>query len=156
MRTRPIRRSLTLIVLAGCAGTGTTSAGTSAVAAVDPWLGPRATAFQRPGFASGARIAVLHGNPADTGYFVLRLGLPDGYAIPPHWHPTTEFVTVLQGTFLFGMGERADRAQVRALPVGSLAAVPERMPHFAFADGATVVQVHGRGPFQLNLVAPVP
>ena len=46
-----------------------------------------------PGFAPGAKIAVLHGNPAGPGGFVLRLQFPDGYQIPVHWHPTGENAT---------------------------------------------------------------
>jgi anti-sigma factor ChrR (cupin superfamily) len=120
------------------------------------WMGDSSVDFVRPGFAPGARLTVLYGNPADTGYFVLRLAFPDGYAVPPHWHPTTEMITVLDGTFVIGMGERADRAQARAIRVGGVGAAPAKMPHFAWADGATVVQVHGTGPFQLNLVTPTP
>ena len=118
----------------------------------DPWLMERAVDFNRPGFAAGAKISVLQGNPADTGYFVLRLSLPDGYAIPPHWHPTTEIVTVLRGTFLLGMGERADRSTAKSMAVGEVQAIEPRMAHYAWAQGNTVVQVHGSGPFQLNLV----
>lgn len=138
------------LALAAC------SRGTPAVTitpATDPWLMGKAADFNRPGFPTGAKIAVLHGNPADTGYFVLRLSLPDGYHIPPHWHPTTEVVTVLRGTFLLGMGERADRAKAASMSEGQVQAIMPRMAHFAWARGNTVVQVHGAGPFQLNLVA---
>lgn len=120
----------------------------------DPWLMGRGAPWSPAGFPTGGRIAVLHGNPADTGYFVLRLSLPDNFAIPPHWHPTTEIVTVLRGTFHIGMGERADRGQTRALVEGSVGVAPARMAHFAWTQGNTVVQVHGSGPFTLNLVTP--
>jgi Cupin domain len=122
----------------------------------DTWLGTNAADFRAPGFPAGARIAVLHGNPADSGNFVVRLRFPDAYAVPPHWHPTTEIVTVLRGTFVLGMGERADRSQARPVGVGGVAVAPARMPHYAWAQGETVVQVHGRGPFQLNLVGQTP
>lgn len=136
------------ILLAACAPTQPAPL----TAATDPWLMERGADFVRPGFPSGAKISVLHGNPADTGYFVLRLSLPDGYAIPPHWHPTTEIVTVLRGTFLLGMGERPDRAAATAMSVGAVQAIHPRMAHYAWARGNTVVQVHGSGPFQLNLL----
>ena len=35
----------------------------------------------------GAQGAVLQGDPAKAGPFTLRLKLPDGYRIPPHYHP---------------------------------------------------------------------
>ncbi|MGI8917031.1 MAG: cupin domain-containing protein, partial [Pyrinomonadaceae bacterium] len=37
--------------------------------------------------AAGAKVAVLEGDPAKEGFFTMRLWLPDGFKIPPHWHP---------------------------------------------------------------------
>jgi len=47
----------------------------------------------------GAEYAVLEGDPSKEGPFVMRIRVPDGYRIPPHWHPKTERVTVMSGTF---------------------------------------------------------
>src|SRR5213078_4406275 len=47
-----------------------------------------------PVLPPGAKFAVLSGNPNAAGPFVGRLKLPDGYRVMPHWHPTTENVTV--------------------------------------------------------------
>lgn len=47
----------------------------------------------------GAEAAVLDGNPfASGGSYTLRLKMPAGYKIPPHWYPTDENVTVLSGS----------------------------------------------------------
>ncbi|HEU4747538.1 MAG TPA: DUF4440 domain-containing protein, partial [Gemmatimonadaceae bacterium] len=46
-----------------------------------------------PGFPAGAKRAVLHGNPAGTGDYVLRLQFPDGFQVPVHWHAKAEHVT---------------------------------------------------------------
>jgi len=55
-----------------------------------------APAFLQP----GAQLAVLEGDPtASSGDFTIRLKLPAGYKIAPHWHPTRENVTVISGTF---------------------------------------------------------
>ncbi|MGI8897064.1 MAG: cupin domain-containing protein, partial [Pyrinomonadaceae bacterium] len=35
----------------------------------------------------GAKFAVLEGDPSKEGVFTMRLWLPDGFKIPPHWHP---------------------------------------------------------------------
>ncbi|PYX43060.1 MAG: hypothetical protein DMG81_00395, partial [Acidobacteria bacterium] len=47
---------------------------------------------QAPAFmAPGASLAVLEGNPmAKSGDFTIRLKMPDGYKIAPHWHPNRE------------------------------------------------------------------
>jgi quercetin dioxygenase-like cupin family protein len=41
---------------------------------------------------------VLEGDPRKPGPFTMRVSFPDGYRIAPHFHPTAERVTVLQGT----------------------------------------------------------
>src|SRR5579863_6315811 len=49
---------------------------------------------------AGAQLAVLEGNPgATSGDYTVRLKMPDGYRISPHWHPKRENVTVISGTF---------------------------------------------------------
>jgi hypothetical protein len=106
------------------------------------------------GLNPGARIAVVSGNPAGTGPFTIRLHLPAGYKVAPHWHPTDEFVTVLSGTFAMGMGEVYDESRLKDLSAGGHAAMPAEMRHFGLAKTTSVVQVHGMGPFTSNYVNP--
>ncbi|MBU6510291.1 MAG: cupin domain-containing protein, partial [Gammaproteobacteria bacterium] len=61
-----------------------------------------------PVLPAGAKLAVLAGDPAGTGPVALRLKMPAGYRIPPHWHPTDERVTVISGTLGIGMGDKLD------------------------------------------------
>jgi len=110
--------------------------------------------FAPPGFPPGGKISVLHGDPFSPGQFVLRLKLPDGYQIPLHWHPTGEYVTVISGVFLFGMGNSLESSTSRAFNPGDFVYIPPRQPHFAQARGETVVQITGNGPFQLNVGVP--
>ena len=44
-------------------------------------------------FPAGAKMAVLQGDPGKPGLFTVRLDMPDGYRIPPHWHPADEHIT---------------------------------------------------------------
>jgi quercetin dioxygenase-like cupin family protein len=113
-----------------------------------PWLDPP-TAMPR-----GGQIAVLAGDPGKEGPFVIRIKLPSGYRVPPHWHPTDEHLTIIQGTFLLGMGEKFDVAGVKPLNAGDYAFMPKEMRHFATTKGETVVQVNGEGPFVMNYVNP--
>jgi len=106
-----------------------------------------------PGFLPGVKRAVLHGNPAGTGDYVLRLQFPDGYQVPVHWHQKAEHVTVLSGTLNLGMGGDPN-GSTRAFTAGDFGYMPGRTPHFARATGVTTVQLHGIGPFQLNLGTP--
>src|SRR5262245_62810191 len=107
-----------------------------------------------PVFEKGASFAVISGDPGKSGTFVVRLKMPAGYKIMPHWHPTDEHVTVLAGTFALGMGEKLDPAAAKELTAGGYALLPAEMRHYALAKTAAVVQVHGMGPFQLTYVNP--
>ena len=103
---------------------------------------------------AGAKLAVLEGDPATEGPFTMRIRLPDGFHIPPHTHPKTERVTILSGTFHVAMGERLERSAARALPTGSYGFWPAEMKHAAWAQGETIVQVHGIGPWAIKYVNP--
>jgi len=108
-----------------------------------------------PVFEPGAQMAVLQGDPSKAGEeFTVRLRMPSGYKIAPHTHPTAENITVIEGTFLVGMGSTVDRAKMLTLPRGAFASAPAQHPHYAEARGATVVQVHAIGPFALTYVNP--
>ena len=114
-----------------------------------PW-GP-APPIIRP----GAQFAVLEGDPmASTGDYTIRLKLPDGYRISPHWHPQRENVTVISGTFKLGMGDVFETKKMTALPQGSFAYLDPDMHHYAMACGEVIVQVHGQSPVQFNYVNP--
>src|SRR6185436_9583104 len=107
-----------------------------------------------PVFPAGAKFAVMQGDPSQNGLYTVRLEMPDGYRIPPHFHPTDEHVTVIQGTFLVGMGDTALVARTTALPAGGFVTAGANQHHFAFARGRTIVQVHAIGPFALTYVKP--
>jgi hypothetical protein len=102
----------------------------------------------------GAKMAVLEGDPAREGPFTMRLWLPDGFEVAPHWHTQVEHVTVISGVLNFGMGEKFDRGATREMPAGSFGYWPVGMRHFAWAKGETVLQLHGRGPWTVTYVNP--
>jgi quercetin dioxygenase-like cupin family protein len=74
----------------------------------------------------------------------MRLWMPNGYTIPPHFHPADDHVTVVEGTFLVGMGGTLDASKF----------TPPGMQHYARAKGTTVIQLHGIGPWTLTYVNP--
>lgn len=103
----------------------------------------------------GAQFAVLEGDPtAGSGDFTVRLKMPSGYKIAPHWHPKRENVTVISGTFKVGMGDKFDESKMMSFPAGSFAYLDPDMHHYAMADGEVVVQIHGMSPLQINYVNP--
>jgi ketosteroid isomerase-like protein len=103
-----------------------------------------------PVLPAGAKMAVVSGDPSKPEFFAVRLQMPAGYTIAPHWHPTDEHVSVVSGTFGLGMGETL--GNVKDLPAGSYAVLPAEMRHFAKAVTAATVQVDGMGPFVINYV----
>jgi hypothetical protein len=108
-----------------------------------------------PFVAPGAQLAVIEGNPAaSTGDYTVRLKMPDGYRIAPHWHPQRENVTVISGTFKVGMGDSFDKDKMASFAAGSFAFLDPDMHHYAMASGEVIVQVHGIAPLQFNYVNP--
>lgn len=105
-------------------------------------------------FPAGAKMAVLQGDPSKPEWFTVRLDLPNGYRVQPHFHPTDELLTIISGTFLLGMGDKLDEAKATVMPTGGFGTVAANMHHYAIARGRTVVQVQGMGPFALTYVNP--
>ena len=107
-----------------------------------------------PIFAKGAQMAVLSGDPSKPGQFVVRLKAPAGYRFAAHHHPTDEYVTVIEGDFSLGMGDKLDETKGHALATGGFAMAPANMNHYAWTKGGAVVQVSGEGPFVVVYVNP--
>lgn len=107
-----------------------------------------------PSLPEGAELAVLEGDLSKQEPYVFRLRLPDGYQVAPHAHPVREHITVLQGTLMMGMGKEVEREQARPLDAGSLFVLPAGDHHYVWAEGETVVQLHGIGPWGITYVDP--
>ncbi|HEV2196748.1 MAG TPA: cupin domain-containing protein [Candidatus Acidoferrum sp.] len=101
------------------------------------------------------RLAVIQGDPMTAGRsYTLRLSCTDGLKIAPHWHPTTENVTVVKGQAAVGMGSKWDDAALKEVPTGAFFSAGAHTRHFAQCKGDTILQVHGIAPFVVNFVSP--
>ena len=107
-----------------------------------------------PSLPPGAKFAVLEGDPAKEGVFVMRVKLPEGFHVPAHTHPKHERVTILQGTFMLAMGENPKRENAETLTAGSYGVWPPGMIHAVWIEGETIIQVYGMGPWAINYVNP--
>ena len=105
-----------------------------------------------PSLPPGAKIAVIEGKMSEAQPFTVRLSFPADYKLPAHWHPAVERVTVLSGTFHMGMGDKLDPSKTMALTAGSIAIMQPKTNHFAWTKEATVVQLHGTGPWGVTYV----
>jgi quercetin dioxygenase-like cupin family protein len=102
------------------------------------------------GPSKGSTSAVLTGDPNKTGFAIIRVKMPDGYSNPPHYHAHPEYITVLDGTLLFGIGDKIDKSKARVLSAGSFINIPAGIHHWSMARGETIEEVAGEGP-QTNI-----
>ena len=76
--------------------------------------------------------------------------MPNGYRLPPHFHPSHEHVEVKEGTLLVGTGDVLDPKRTQALAPGDSATAPAGVHHFSIARGRTVVVATFIGPFTIT------
>jgi len=96
---------------------------------------------------SGPDIALLYGDPAEEGFYVLRARFKPGVMSKPHTHPTDRHVTVISGTWWAGTDGSGDPKNTTPLGPGSYMKHPAGKVHF---DGAkeveAIVEIKGIGP----------
>ena len=104
-----------------------------------------------PGFPPSARLAIVVGDPTEPGLYTIRVKLPSGVKLMPHWHPEDRIYTVISGVFYIGLGEHFDSEKLEAYPPGAVVVLPGRTPHFHWArSGEYVTQVSAIGPLGLE------
>ena len=91
--------------------------------------------------------AILFGDPAKPGPYVVRLKWLPGNMSRPHVHPNDRFFIVISGTWWVGSGETFNPASTVPMPAGSYVVHYANKPHYDGAkDGEAVIQVWGMGP----------
>jgi hypothetical protein len=150
-----------LVALAACVGV-TPGAGSrqnelhppmaaaSGVARADGGKGPREHRVipLRP---MAGDVEILYGDPEAIGEpFVMRIRELPGTVVPPHSHPVDEHITVVQGTWYFGLGEAFNPQALAELKAGTYAFAPKGSWMFGYSPDGAIVQVHGIGPFQID------
>ena len=107
--------------------------------------------FTPPYYTDGRQRAQLFGDSRRDGAWVDRVKIPGGRRVLAHTHPRDELVTVIQGTWYLGVGERFDPAKLHGYPTGSFIVIPAGVPHFlATKEGPVIVQVTGTGKFETD------
>jgi quercetin dioxygenase-like cupin family protein len=109
-----------------------------------------------PGPASlppGTRMAIVSGDPGKPGPFTIRLRLPDGFEVPPHFHPVDEHQTLISGRIGHGMGDTVDLKSVKWLRPGQSITLPANAHHYVRTSGPTLVDVSAMGPFSVTYVS---
>jgi len=103
----------------------------------------------------GAQVAMLEGDPTvEDKTFILRVKMPDGYRLPVHSHAMTDRFVVLSGALMVGTGETWDEAGLREMAAPSVLILKAGENHYARANGETVIQVFGVGPYEFAWASP--
>ena len=106
-----------------------------------------------PAFPPAVQLAVLVGDPAQPGPYVIRVKVPSGVKMMPHKHPEDRIYTVMSGVFYRGLGAEFNGDKVKAYPPGCLVILPGDTAHFHRAQsGEYVTQVTAIGPLGLEYI----
>jgi hypothetical protein len=134
---------------------------TTTAEAGDTAAAPRGTGADGPDWGpappflpTGARAAVLEGDPGKPGPFRIRLDMPDGYEIRPHHHPMSEHIKVVKGNLWIGRGKEWDDEQLFPHALGDTAELAAKESHYVRATLRTVIEVRSTGPFEITYINP--
>ena len=101
-----------------------------------------------PYYKDGRQRAQMYGDSSQGGTWIDRVKIPAGGRVLAHTHPHDEVVTVIEGTWYVGEGEKFDQAKLKSYPAGSFIVIPAGVPHFVAAkEHEVIVQVSGAGKF---------
>ena len=107
-----------------------------------------------PSLPADCEMAVLEGDPKRVMLFTVRFRVAGNFVLEPHRHPGNERVTVLDGRIGVGFGNEVDRDEVTWFGPGDYYVNAKGVVHFVLAEGPTVVQITGIGPWEANLIDP--
>lgn len=153
MKTILVSLSLVLVCLSGCADMQTGSVkfpqGTHQLAVHSESIAWRACP---PNLPPGCEIAVLEGNPQQSGIFTVRFRVSGNFRMPPHTHPREERVTVLRGRMSVAFLENGKALAARHFGPGDYYVNARNAVHTVWADEPSEIQITGIGPWEADFV----
>jgi hypothetical protein len=121
-------------------------------------LNPAAIAYKLPSQINwvvdpmGAQSAVMLGDPAKPGLYIVLVKWTPHHMSHPHWHPNARYITVLSGTWWVGTGAKFDPESTVPIPAGSFVTHFAKQVHYDGAkDEEAVLQIVGEGPATATL-----
>jgi len=98
----------------------------------------------------GVKEAILYGDPAKAGLYVVLIKWPKNVMSRPHSHPEDRFITVLKGTWWTGTDANWNPAGTVQMREGSAMLHPHGEVHYDGArDEEALIQIVGVGPSRL-------
>ncbi len=103
----------------------------------------------------GFSQAIVEGDPAKPGIYIIQVKFPPGVMSKPHFHGETRYATVIKGTWYTGEGDVFDPGKTVPLKPGSFMKHPAGTHHY---DGSkeeeVIVQLMGMGPSTTTRMKP--
>ena len=86
--------------------------------------------FTPPYYTDGRQRAQLYGDSNQGGAWIDRVRIPAGKHVAAHTHPQDELVTVIDGTWYVGAGDKYDPAKLTGYRAGSFVLIPAGVSPF--------------------------
>jgi len=98
--------------------------------------------------AAGAQSAVVVGDPAKPGFYMVYNKWTKGnHFSRPHFHPNDRFIYVISGTWWVGTGTKYDPDSTKPVQAGSYVVHYAKQIHYdGSKEGDTVLEIVGMGP----------
>ena len=116
-------------------------------------VNPAALVYKRPNQiiwqedSGGAKRAVLRGDPAKPGLYIVLVKWTPHHMSRPHFHPNDRYITVISGTWWVGTGTKFDPDSTVPMPAGSFVTHFGKQVHYDGAkDEEVELQIVGEGP----------
>ena len=94
-----------------------------------------------------SETAILAGDPAKPGIYVMLVKWLPHNMSRPHFHPNDRYITVISGTWWIGAGTKYDPDSTKPMQPGSFVTHLAGQPHYDGAkDTETVIEIVGMGP----------
>ena len=103
----------------------------------------------------GFKTAIVEGDPAKPGIYIIQVKFPPGVMSRPHFHPEDRYGTVIKGTWYTGSGDEFAPDKTVPLKPGSFMKHPAGGHHYdGSRDEEVIIQLTGYGPSGTTLIHP--
>jgi quercetin dioxygenase-like cupin family protein len=108
---------------------------------------PEQIDWKDPLGVSGAKTAVLFGDPSKPGLYVMLIKWLPGNFSRPHYHPNDRFFMVVKGTWWVGTGRKFDPGTTVPMRAGTFVTHYAKQVHWDGAkDEEAIIFLSGEGP----------
>ena len=108
---------------------------------------PEQIEWKDPLGVSGAKTAVLFGDPSKPGLYVMLIKWLPGNFSTPHYHPNDRFFMVVKGTWWVGTGRKFDPEKTVPMRAGTFVTHYAKQVHWDGAkDEEAIIFLSGEGP----------